>query len=331
MSLSDLVEVLGIADNTENADNETKNEENDDETAPLTLDDVVVSEETRRFVADVESVEFSSPELVWGGKIDSDSTAGELKDDYELECEYSADLTEEQIAEINAQTVEAGDWALISMQPFSSEEYLTVTMVTGESFRVAVTDAQIKKEFITASGETYTITVTYDEDSGIPDGADLEVEEILEGTFEYRNCLNNSASELRTETDEISFARFFDITIVDKDGAKVEPKTRVTVQIEYRDAIEIGQEEHLAVVHFADKGTEIINDVDLDETGTVVTYAQDSFSLTGTVVSGNPRNGNAYMLIVDYEGEKYIINNDGTLIPVTAINNNQISTDYPML
>ena len=53
--------------------------------------------------------------------------------------EYSEDLTEEQIAEINAQTVDAGDRALISVQPFSAET-LTVTMKNGEVFIINITD-----------------------------------------------------------------------------------------------------------------------------------------------------------------------------------------------
>ena len=53
--------------------------------------------------------------------------------------EYSEDLTEEQIAEINAQTVDAGDRARISVQPFSAET-LTVTMKNGEVFTINITD-----------------------------------------------------------------------------------------------------------------------------------------------------------------------------------------------
>ena len=53
--------------------------------------------------------------------------------------EYSEDLTEEQIAEINSQTVDAGDRALISVQPFSAET-LTVTMKNGEVFTINITD-----------------------------------------------------------------------------------------------------------------------------------------------------------------------------------------------
>ena len=106
----------------------------------IKLNEVEVSEATKKFVADVESVEFSSPELVWVGKVDDEVTVGGLKEANRLEVEYSAELTEEQIAEINGQLVEAGDWALISVQPFSSEETLTVTMKNGEVFTIRVTD-----------------------------------------------------------------------------------------------------------------------------------------------------------------------------------------------
>ena len=84
--------------------------------------------------------------------------------------------------------MEAGDWALISVQPFTSEETLTVTMKDGEVFTIRVTDAQIKKTVIDAKGDTWEITVTYGEDAQIPDGAELRVEEILpedEGYEEY--------------------------------------------------------------------------------------------------------------------------------------------------
>ena len=93
-------------------------------------------------MADVESVEFSSTGLVWIGKVGEDSTVGGLKEANGLETEYSADLTQEHIAEINAQTVEAGDWVLISLQPFTSEETLTVTMQDGDQFVVRMTDYQ---------------------------------------------------------------------------------------------------------------------------------------------------------------------------------------------
>ena len=70
VSLQQLVEVLGIAK----------------------------PEEVRDFVSEVDSVEFSEPSLVWVGKVSESGTVGWLKEVYGLECQYSAELTEEQIA-----------------------------------------------------------------------------------------------------------------------------------------------------------------------------------------------------------------------------------------
>ena len=64
-----------------------------------------------------------------------------MKEANNLHCRYSAELDEEQIEEINAQKVAAGDWALISILPFTTDEYLTVTMKNGEMFTIQMTDA----------------------------------------------------------------------------------------------------------------------------------------------------------------------------------------------
>ena len=141
VSFTDLVEVLGIIGDTNSEENEE--EINADEAQDANgLLDVEVSDAAKKFVADVASVEFSSPELVDVSKVESETTVGQIKEARGLECEYSAELTKEQIREINAQTVKAGDWALISLQPFTSEEMLTVTMKDGEIFTIRVTDAQ---------------------------------------------------------------------------------------------------------------------------------------------------------------------------------------------
>ena len=130
-----------INNGTDNGGEESIVYDNAMEDRPLTLEDVVVSDETRRFVSDVDMVEFSSPKLVWVGKADEASTVGRLKEANELEVQYSAELTVDQIKKINDTEVESGDWAIISMLPFESEEALTVTMRTGEVFTIRVTDA----------------------------------------------------------------------------------------------------------------------------------------------------------------------------------------------
>ena len=189
VSLEHVVEVLGIARIGENSGSKDENQANEVENASesdvynveeatgvedndanssnyeesISLNNVEISETTKKFVADVASVEFSSPELVWAGKADSDTTVGGLKEANGLEVQYSAELTEEQIAEINSSTVEAGDWALISMQPFTSNETLTVTMKNGDRFVVRVTDGQRITDYSSiVPGREYIIYVVKD-------------------------------------------------------------------------------------------------------------------------------------------------------------------------
>lgn len=108
--------------------------------------------------ADITSVEFSDPSLVWVGKTTEDTTVGQVKAANGLQCEYSAELTEEQIAEINAAAVPAGEWLLISLKPFTSEETLTVTMQNGDTWTVKVTDAQ---EIPNAEATTVDVNKSY--------------------------------------------------------------------------------------------------------------------------------------------------------------------------
>ena len=181
-----------------------------------------------------------------------------------------------------------------------------------------------------ADGKTYKIKVAYDENSGIPDGAELDVEEIAEGSADYQNYLQQSAKELGLASKDISFARFFDIRIVDN-GKEVEPKTPVQVEISYDDAVEMTEKESLNIVHFAEKGTEVISDVSLSTDGKDITYQQSSFSVTGTIV-GEPSNGDQRMVLVKDGTRYYIVNNDASLTEVGYDEQaGEVSVTDPML
>ena len=119
VSFYNLVEVLGIEVNDSNTE----------------------KDEIQELVDGIESITFSSPELVSVSKVEENTTVGAIKALLNLECEYSAELTEEKIVEINAQEVKAGDWALIALHSFTSEETLMVSMRNGDKFVVRVTDA----------------------------------------------------------------------------------------------------------------------------------------------------------------------------------------------
>ena len=316
VSLEHLVEVLGIGAGDTNApeDAEDAQETSAAYDEAIKLNGTEVCEATKKFVADIASVEFSSPELVWAGRVNDAATVGGLKETNGLEVEYSAELTEEQIAEINAQTLEAGDWALISVHPFVSEESLTVTMKNGEVFVIRVTDGQISTNVLTADGKTYKITVTFDDDAEIPAGTKLVAEEIEPGTDEYLQHLGEAWTEVNKEylekeerprTDDsgleddnvdedihpvnIDHVRFFDIRL-EMNGEEVEPKAPVKVEIQYVDGFPVSETENpvTGVAHFREKDIELIEEVeiekDLEGNLTGFLYMQESFSDIGTYV-----------------------------------------------
>ena len=228
VSFTDLVEVLGIADDTNDGENSGENG-----SAALSLDNVAVSEATREFVADVASLEFSNPELVDVSKVISDTTVGEIKENRGLECWYSAELTEEQINRINNSAVGNGDWALISMRPFASEETLTVTMKNEEQFVIKVTDAQIHTYVISDSGDTYKITVTYDDKTGIPADAELRARLLTPEDERYQEDIDRSNAALLARYDhEAINPLVFEIKIF-AGGKEIEPieGTQVNVEI----------------------------------------------------------------------------------------------------
>ena len=90
-------------------------------------------------------------------------------------------------------------------------------------------------EVISASGDKYEITVKYEADAMIPEGAELRVREILPEDEEYQNLQNKAGEKL---TEEISnnipaHPVLFDISIV-KDGTEIEPAEGSSVKVEVK-------------------------------------------------------------------------------------------------
>ncbi len=115
------------------------------------------------FVNDVETISFSNKNLLWVGKINEDTTVGALKDSLNLNIQYSIALTEEQIAGINNTPVNAGDWGLISLMPFNTDEKLTVVMKNGNLFEIQVTDYQ-EASSTAAFNSTDSFIIAYKDD-----------------------------------------------------------------------------------------------------------------------------------------------------------------------
>lgn len=187
---------------------------------------------------------------------------------------------------------------------------VTEAAFTADSFSVfAVVYSQLTTNVLTADGKTYKITVTFDEDAGIPAGTELIATEIEFGTDEYNQNVGRLWSEANKEyfkveemrehyvesmgllpdvhMTNINMARFFDVSLVNN-GRKIEPKAPVEVEISYDEGLYAPEGTTPGVVHFAsDKDIEIISEVNTAVSGNDVTsfrYQQDSFSDIGTYV-----------------------------------------------
>jgi hypothetical protein len=178
-------------------------------------------------------------------------------------------------------------------------------MKNGEQFLVKVTDAQIKKTVIDARGDTWEITVTYDENAQIPDGAELKVEEILPEDSAYETYLQDALSTAGIGS-QADYARFFDISIW-YNREQVEPADSVSVSIKLADA-PAGSEESLKVVHFEESGLQVM-DLEKtveDETGmTEMQFTTESFSVYGVIVEPGPTGTN------DLDGRTFTISREG--------------------
>ncbi|MBQ1482125.1 MAG: VWA domain-containing protein [Erysipelotrichaceae bacterium] len=174
--------------------------------------------------------------------------------------------------------------------------------------------------YVTDNGESYTVTVTFDENEKLYGNESLSVEEIPVGSDEYMSYYAKSAAAMGlTEDEEITQARFFDIKAL-RDGQVFEPEYPAEVNIVYEDPMKIEDGEFLSIVHFASEGTEVIDTYEIDDTNSELTYKQSSFSVTGTVVAANNiQDGEQYIVYASRDNAYYAISHysegrDGDLV-----------------
>ena len=204
---------------------------------------------------------------------------------------------------------------------------------------------------LTHEGADYTVTVTLGAETGIPETAQLAVREIEAGTREYEIYYQQSLEALmgsgEAEVPQISFARFFDICFI-VDGEELEPLAPVDIEIVYSDAIAMTQEETGQIVHFAKDGVEVLNpstgmtaESDSEEQVDTFQFTQDSFSVSGTLVSTMAANTTAtrvrppeidntgntmYVLYTQIGGKYYALSGAADSYPVEiTVNGNNIT------
>ncbi len=273
---------------------------------------VIDTEMADEFTGNIRTVTSTDETLVRPVYIEEDVTVEELFRRLNIIPEYPSEYIEEEINTILSKELHTGEWVLISLKPFTTEETMTVTMKDDEVFTVKVTDAQISTHVLTADGTTYKITVTYDDDAMIPDGTKLAAKEIQPGTKEYMEHLGKAWTEVNKDYLEqeerinsniedydeyedirpvnLDDARFFEVDLL-YNGNRIEPEVPVHVEISYVDGFETDAEEEnlvTGVAHYTGSAVELITDIETEknEKGEITDfiYEQDSFSDIGTYV-----------------------------------------------
>lgn len=176
----------------------------------------------------------------------------------------------------------------------------------------------LSTEVITASGETYEISLSYGPEAGIPEGAELYASEITDEDL-YNSYMEKAAAEVSENGDNnVLSARFFDIEIRSGDEV-IEPKEAVSVSIKYDEQVVLGEDETMSAVHFGEEKIDVTEVKPVNkEGGTEVTFDQNGFSITGTVITSGVISNGDYYILYKNGNNYYALANDGSAVQVTV-------------
>ena len=150
-----------------------------------------------------------------------------------------------------------------------------------ESFSYfAIVGTKFEINILASDGHNYRITAVYGPETGIPMDAKLVVEEIADTSSVYDGYVAKTENALEMAEGSADFIRLFDISIVDRDGKKIQPAAGSVVDI-HMELADVTNEE-ISVVHFADEndsGSVMDSEVDRQ----TVTFETDGFSVFAVV------------------------------------------------
>ncbi len=205
-------------------------------------------------------------------------------------------------------------------EEISGKEFADLVYLESEnsSIYAIVETHELTTRYISADGSNYAISVEYDKDAQIPETAELKVSELDPNSKEYEECFYEAYGKLPAGK-VIKEARFFDISIIN-DGQEIEPESEVSVKISYDQPLDLEDDNEVMSVHFTDSGAELNSNVetaDAKKGGSVVSFNQSSFSVTGTLVTStsNLHSGSTYVLVAENNGRYYAVGSNGANLP----------------
>ena len=165
------------------------------------------------------------------------------------------ELTEED--NVQAVQIENNEANVIDAETESNKaakhdaEAIDTVAFSADSMAVSgvVQTRKITAKVMAADGNTYEIEVTYTQEAGLPENAEVKVTEIPEGSDLWEAYRKQTAAALNA--DDVRLPGLYDISIIGEDGTAVEPKVPVNVSIKLANA-ETGNKD-LHVVHFTEE------------------------------------------------------------------------------
>ena len=194
-----------------------------------------------------------------------------------------------------------------------------------DSFSVyAVTETILNKTVTTSDGATYDIQVTYQNTAGIPmKGTELSVSEILPTDAAYASYIEETAKKIGAKTENIEFARAFDIKIVDAgDQTRAyEPTGNVDVSIRLIGA-NLDSYANVEVLHFADTAADSAGSVSTQSLRLMSASDTSNIDELKTSVNGETvaftTDGFSVFVVAGYVLEKEITASDGLTYRITV-------------
>ena len=212
-------------------------------------------------------------------------------------------ISSEQIGDIESESTEVvhvaenGAAQLVEQEDAeSAKDSMEIAFETDAFSIYALVGTAMETTVRASDGKTYEIIVSFTAQAGIPEGAELDVSEIIPETDGdiFGEYASRAAEALGCETAPETAIRLFDIRIVDAAGEKVNILAPVDVRITLADWEDRGDAQ-TQVVHFADGGesAQVLEHVDVSapeegQSGRTLSFETGGFSVYAIVDAPAP-------------------------------------------
>ncbi|MDE6830234.1 MAG: hypothetical protein K2P34_07905, partial [Lachnospiraceae bacterium] len=223
----------------------------------------------------LETVEVTANgELVEEGTVEEETTEGETEEEI-----FTTDLDGEEAEEEDGKSEADAEEEETETADDASEEDTESSETDGEADGDEVEGAEegnasyeTVKTFV---GDGYKVTASYNEDANIPEEAELIAEQITVDTDEEHYTKREAQYRKTTGEKDAVMKALFKIGFY-IEGKEIEPETPVNLTIQFLDEKGLPEGAPITVVHFADKGTEVLDGSEAE--GGSTSFDMNSFS-----------------------------------------------------